>query len=517
MITNRIKKNILIGVVLALVYTIIRSQLPVNGTDQINTLVNQSNRIILFLLMTLGYVYHLTAQFYFSKTKNRLLSKLISQHREKNILDLLMEAINTSLPKYQSQISGESERNSSGVVFGRDNHNLVITSTETEEDHVLCIGGTKTGKTSALLIPTLRVFKGNAFVVDISGDISENVQRQNTLTFAPLSDDSLSYNVFYAIDNESDPTKKLELLSQLAYLLMPDEPDSNDDGRFFLTNGRKMLNACLIHFYEKNMDFCEICREIVLTDLDDLLNAIWESADEDTRVYISSFRKTSEKNNAGCKQAMDESITLFASNHNVRTNLRRPKLNERFINPGMMEDYDIFVQIPQDALNIIGPLFALILGQMFEFFYHRPLSVTKPILFCLDEFACLGRIDILNALRTLRKRHVRIMLLTQSFADLDDIYGPNKRKIMSDNCGYKVILKATDPDTQEYISRLIGEHEVEKITHSWDGTHDSYTKSLQKERIIEPAELAYLGDELILIGPTGYMRLRKNFYYKNYK
>jgi len=517
MMTNTIKKDMLIGILLVVVYAIIRSQLPVNGTDLINTLVNQSNRMLLFVLLTLGYVYHLTAQFYFSKTKDRLIFKLISQHHEKNIIHLLIEAINTVPPKYQAHIPGKSEKNISGIVFGRDDHNLLVASPETEEDHVLCIGGTKTGKTTALLIPTLRAFKGNAFVVDISGDISKNVHRQNTLTFAPLSDDSLPYNVFYAIDNESNPTKQLELLSQLAYLLMPDEPESNDDGRFFLTNGRKMLNACLIHYYEKNMDFCEICREIVLTDLDDLLNDIWESADEDTRVYISSFRKTSEKNNAGCKQSMDESITLFASNHNVRRNLRRPKPNERFINPGMMEDYDIFVQIPQETLNIIGPLFALILGQMFDFFYHRPLSVTKPILFCLDEFACLGRIDILNALRTLRKRHVRIMLLTQSFADLDDIYGPNKRKIMSDNCGYKVILKATDPDTQEYISRLIGEHEVEKVTHSWDGTHDSYTKSMQKERIIEPAALAYLKDELILIGPTGYMRLHKNFYYKNYR
>lgn len=517
MITNKIKKNILLGIVLAVFYTAIRSHLPINGGNVINTLVNQSYRIILLVLMILGYVYHLTAQFYLSKTENRLIFKLVSQHREKNIIKLLMEAINTTLPKYQADILGKTEKNSSGIVFGRDDHNLLVASPETEEDHVLCIGGTKTGKTSALLIPTLRVFKGNAFVVDISGDISENVHRQNTLIFAPLSDNSLPYNVFYGIDNEPDYSKKLELLSQLAYLLMPEEPDLNDDGRYFADNGRKMLNACLIHYYKKNMDFCEICREIILTDLDDLLNDIWESADEDTRVYISSFRKTNEKNNAGCKQAMDQTITLFASNHNVRMNLRRPKLNENFINPERMEDYDIFVQIPQDALKIIGPLFALILGQMFEFFYHRPLSVTKPLLFCLDEFACLGRIDILNALRTLRKRHVRIMLLTQSFADLDDIYGQNKRKIMSDNCGYKVILKATDPDTQEYISRLIGEHAVEKVTHSWDGTHKSYTISMQNERIVEPAELAYLGDELILIGPTGYMRLQKNFYYKNYR
>ena len=43
------------------------------------------------------------------------------------------------------------------------------------------------------------------------------------------------------------------------------------------------------------------------------------------------------------------------------------------------------------------------------------------ILFCLDEFASFGKLQITEALRKLRKRHIRIMVLTQSLADLDMI------------------------------------------------------------------------------------------------
>lgn len=460
------------------------------------------------------YMYYLIAQFYHDRTKKSLTNELIQNGCKNNIQDLLEEAINTTPFKYQAKISGVPKNYASGIIFGKTEHDLLITSPETEEGHVFCIGGTSAGKTSALLIPTLRTYKGNVFVIDISGDIIKNVHRPNALILNPHSLDSLPYNVFYQIDNESDPTEQLEQINQLAYLLMPDEPDMGDNGSFFAYEGRKMLKACLIHYYYKNMDFTDICREIVSTEATDLLNEIWASENEDTRPLISSFRGTNEKNTGGCKQAMDKSITFFATNKNVRRILRRPKDNENSITPFSMEHNDVFIEILEKKLNIYAPLLSIIIVQMFEYLSDRPSSKTTSILFALDEFAWLGKIDIVNALRTLRKRHVRIMLLTQSFADLDDIYGPNKRKIMLDNCAYKVIFKANDPETQDFASRLIGEHNACKMTYNWSTNYNGYSKSTQKERIIEPAAFAYLGDEMILLCPTGYMRLHKNNYYE---
>ena len=43
------------------------------------------------------------------------------------------------------------------------------------EGHIAIFGGSGQGKTSALLIPSLRVWQGPFFCIDISGDISKNV------------------------------------------------------------------------------------------------------------------------------------------------------------------------------------------------------------------------------------------------------------------------------------------------------------------------------------------------------
>ena len=50
-------------------------------------------------------------------------------------------------------------------------------------------------------------------------------------------------------------------------------------------------------------------------------------------------------------------------------------------------------------------------------------------------------------------------------------------------------------ETQETYARLIGEHKVERCSVR-TGTSTSYNYSLQTERIVEPASLAYLKDHL---------------------
>ena len=77
------------------------------------------------------------------------------------------------------------------------------------------MGPSGTGKTSALLIPTLRSWQGTALVVDISGDISANVHTENKIIFDPTAADCIPYDVFASIDAAPDDTERQERLEQL--------------------------------------------------------------------------------------------------------------------------------------------------------------------------------------------------------------------------------------------------------------------------------------------------------------
>ena len=88
---------------------------------------------------------------------------------------LLLKKLKPYVKKRKTKVKGSFKRNASGVIFGKS-HGKYICSPEQEEGHIFVNGPSGTGKTSALLIPTLRHWHGTSFTVDISGDISRNVE-----------------------------------------------------------------------------------------------------------------------------------------------------------------------------------------------------------------------------------------------------------------------------------------------------------------------------------------------------
>ena len=87
-----------------------------------------------------------------------------------------------------------------------------------------------------------------------------------------------------------------------------------------------------------------------------------------------------------------------------------------------------------------------------------------------------------------KKFHIE-MVLTQSFADIDLIYRKAERTAMMCNFKFKVILDASDTDTQEYYTKLIGQEIVLRHSTSRGGGKITTTNSESKDWIIDPVHL----------------------------
>lgn len=341
-------------------------------------------------------------------------------------------------------------------------------------------------------------------MVDISGDISANVHTENKIIFDPTAADCIPYDAFASIDAAPDDTERQERLEQLAYLLLPDKANDSEAGVFFTKNGRKMITAALICYYGMGWGFIEICEFFLGHDWRSLLNDIAKQENTAANAYISSFAGASEQNTAGCKQSADDALKLFATNSKIKNALRKVPTYEKSICPATLEQNSIYIFIPDEKLKIYGDLLRIITAQSMEYFSCRPPEHKQMILFCLDEFASFGKLQITEALRKLRKRHIRIMVLTQSLADLDMIYGKDERKAMLGNFKFTVLLGCKDTETQEYFSKMIGEKHTLLVADT----------SQKPQPIIKPADLAHLEQDLIVICDDGAVRLHKNFYFK---
>lgn len=406
-----------------------------------------------------------------------------------------------------------------GIIFGRMK-NRVLYSEVSQEQHCFVCAGTGKGKTSSLLIPTLRSWTGSSLTIDISGDISKNCPNMlDKLVFEPENEETIPYDVFSVIDKMDNEDQQNEALCQLAILLLPEHPGMNDNALFFLKNGRKILSSALIAFYHKGLDFCEICRKIVSSSWQTLFNEIDETENQEAVMYINGFVGANEANTSGCFQQTCEAINLFATNKNVINGVRRPSKGEMALEPSCIENCNIFVIVQDEKLELYSPLMNIIVSQFMQYISSRSVikNESKTILLALDEYASL-HIDsgmILEATRKYRKRLCRLMILTQNLADLVILYGQEVTRGLIGNFDYKVLLGGIgDLESLETFAKLIGYKETTKRSVSKSSTGTSRTESEDREFIIEPSELDRLGDKAVLISPEGHFILDKNFYYK---
>lgn len=415
-----------------------------------------------------------------------------------------------------------SRKKAHGIIFGKQGIRLVY-SPEDKEGHVGVFSASGTGKTASVGIPTLRAWHGTSYTIDISGDICKNCpDMPHKLVYAPENPDTAPYNIFAPIDDLDEIEDKYEALEQLAFLLMPEELNMNDNARFFLVNGRKILTASLIAFYSKGMDFIEIAERIVGSSWQELFRDIDNTENIDAIRYINSFVGANEANTAGCFQSCCDSLKLFSTNYKVKRSIRRPKKGEQAVEPKKIEHNNIFVVVSEDKLSLYAPLMNILTSQLVNYIGTRKVKKNSPsVLLFLDEFGSL-KLDselILDGVRRFRKRRCRIMVLMQNTVDLNLLYGADATRAILSNLKYKVLLGGLgEPESQKYFASLIGYKDSTKHSTSSNAKQTTHTESETKEWVIEPADLDRQGkDTVILIAsdePEGYMKLKKNYYFK---
>jgi len=426
--------------------------------------------------------------------------------------------INATLKGSDLEISTKPQ----GFIFGKVNKTKKAFLPSDKEGHIIVFGGSGKGKTSALLIPSLRAWVGTFFAIDISGDINANVHRDDEIILAPDDpDNSVLYNVFLAIDRcrtENEKRKKLELLTNL---IVEIPPNVNDTQYYFLNTGRKLLRASLIAFYDLGYDFVDICKTICFNNLKDLFDMIDAANNKQASSIISSLKGANEKNINGAKETLEDKVGLFANDVNMEKLLRRPMewddgVQEPCFNLDMLEDHCVFLQVPDREQEYYAAFMRIVTGQVLDYIYTRNFKrgESKRILIALDEFASLGHLELLAPFRKFRKFGANLCVLTQELADMDLTYSEKERKAIIGNCKYITVLNAVEPDTKEYFSKIIGKEQVERVSSTQSSNSSSKSTSLAEEFAVDPGEWNELGDNLIVIHPHGYARLGLNFYYK---
>ena len=410
-----------------------------------------------------------------------------------------------------------------GVVFGKNNKKYVCKKAD-EDGHVLIIGGSGSGKSSCLIIPTLLVSKDiGCFCIDIKGELSyKSVEYtdKDTVIFNPLDRFSYGYDVFYAINDKSSNQKIFEVIQNVVYSLI--SLSATEQNPFWKTSARNLLIGLMINYYRKDTkNFIDIIDTILSRPIKEQVEDVINEGNITSNEYkmLIQFKDLADDTLSGVVTEMLNNINFFSVDNDIRYSLRD---NSKKMNPLMLEEQKhIFIVIEEHKLSAYNQILHLIINQTLSELEKRPEN-SRPVMFIVDELARIissSKIErLLDAARTLRSRKVNLILVSQSTDSLMVSYSEKEIQDLVSNCSYKVILDASNPETEKMIISWCGRYKARK--KSWnvgDRVEGKGSVNYEETDIVTESDLMQLRntEELILISPNGYNRFKKAPYYKD--
>lgn len=146
-----------------------------------------------------------------------------------------------------------------------------------------------------------------------------------------------------------------------------------------------------------------------------------------------------------------------------------------------------------------------------------PPDHKRRIWLIIDELPLLGKVDsIVEFLTNGRKYGGCAVIGIQGISQLREKYGREGSMTMLSCLGSQLVLRASDAETADLMSKMLGEHEIQRITHSTGKSDGGRSQNSQEQitntRAVMAAELQNLPDlsgYLNLVGdhPTAKIKL----------
>ena len=414
-----------------------------------------------------------------------------------------------------------------GISLGIRGSNLdseLVGISQGYEGNSLVIGGSGSGKSTGPIMATLHTWKGQMVVTDPKGEhyhyytelYDRGLVERPAILFDPTEEGAFKYAPYWLL--KQDETDLVSNITEIARAIAPMPPDCREP--YWYETKQAVIAAGMLYYYQRELNFSKTMTALMIRPLSETLKELISANDPLINMIIGSTAKLKRGELASHDRELRNTLMVFSADQRINNafDCTHGK-DENCFSWDDLNQYHIFIRIPEERIEQWSAPIRLMLTQLFTYLKRRPdraVSADKPhVLLLLDEFARFGKIEgLTEALCTLRSKNVNMLLALQSLAQLDKFYGPVERRIICDNCQYKLILQAGDPDTQKFLSDLIGVHKTKLrskgTTTDADFNDKSYSRQKNEAYLprIFPHELATLEDA-ILLSPFGAERLEK--------
>ena len=352
-----------------------------------------------------------------------------------------------------------------GLIVGRENRRGGHLLRYAGPAHLITIAPTRSGKGVGAIIPNLLTANRSVFCIDPKGETTR-VTAKTRARFGPVhvldpfgvsGQPPAAFNPFDGLHPES-----LDLVEDAALLadaLVYDAPGQSGDAHWneeakALISGLILHIVCAEALHDRSLAKVRDYLTGSPQEFQALLDAMQQSPGAGGLIRRAANRHLgkSEREAAGVLSSAQRHTHFLDS---IRINAAMAQSDFRFAD--LKEaNATVFLVLPPERLDGYARWLRLMVAQATHDLARSPALPAEPVLFLLDEFAALGRLDpVERAFGLMAGYGIQLWPILRDLHQLRACYGERSGTFLS-NAGLVQIFNVADIDTASWVSKSIG-------------------------------------------------------------
>lgn len=391
-------------------------------------------------------------------------------------IDILESIFRFTFEFIETAITGIGKRKTSysanfaspGIVLSRRQHGFSLTgrrnlSVKLSYQNALVIGGTGSGKSSVVLIPSLYTMQSSFIVHDPSGELyskssgylQEKGYQVQQLNFAH-PEVSSGYNPLSRAKTSSDIQKVASMLMQNAMGEKSKDPFWNTQAVALLTILITILKTQDIQ-YQNLYNVRQLLNQLGGSP-EKIDNLFSKHADDVLFGEYKAFIAYDEKVIAGITATAKASLQSFSDESIARVTSTDTLDFQSFRDQPTV----LYIKNSVADQKYYSVLTSLFFEQFFSFLLGRfPKDNEQDIFLLIDEASSLNLPTLPLAVANVRKHRSGIMLLVQDFSQLVHHYGRFDADAIKANCYTKMYFTGQSHEVTKELEQTLGKFEFE--------------------------------------------------------
>ena len=404
-------------------------------------------------------------------------------------------------------------------------------------EHVMAFAPTRSGKGVGLVIPTLLTWPHSAVIHDIKGEnwqltAAWRARFSHCVLFNPVDTRSAAYNPLLEVRRGAQEVRDVQNIADI----LVDPEGALERRNHWEKTSHSLLVGTILHVLYA-------CEDKTLSGVASLLSdpaqpiertlrsmmATNHLGDRPHPVVASAAREVLNKADNERSGVLSTAMSFLGLYRDPTVAEVTSRCDWRIADLiDAQHPVSLYLVIPPADIVRTKPLIRLLLNQIgrrltetLELHGGRPKR--RRVLFMLDEFPALGRLDFFESTLSFMAGYgLRAFLIAQSLNQIEKAYGPNNSIL--DNCHVRVAFATNDERTAKRISDALGTTTELRAQRNYAGHrlspwlgHLMVSRQETARALLTPGEIMQLppDEEILMISGHPPVRARKLRYFED--